>query len=428
MKVSFKIFAIMSMLLFVTVLTGCSEKPGNYTIVRFEDEKVTYENFGKGTDENTVYELGSNGKTVAAYTALAMAEEGVLDLDEKIAPYLDPELITKDERMSDITLRELLSHTAGFSPSYELGVDKKIYSDPGTEFRYSGVGYIYLQNVIENASNMTMDQAAAKYVFEPLGMKNSTFESTKTVTPYMNLSNAVLYALLVFTATFIFLSVLTLIIGLISKFKLYKYNIAFPVCFGLAGIINTLVLFLVLPNLSKVYYLFLICFAVMGVILFVTRKTPALFYSLAPAFLLVVLVLGFTINITVPVTNDLVRDKANVAYSFKSTGEDMSLFCNALMDKANAESGLFAEMFDPNVSIDDRNAWGLGIAIEYTSEKEPMYWHSGINPGFHSLYVLYPEEDKYIVVLTNSDRGLDFAKETAREYLGVNGVWDIKRS
>ena len=56
------------------------------------------------------------------------------------------------------------------------------------------------------------------------------------------------------------------------------------------------------------------------------------------------------------------------------------------------------------------------------------YWHSGINPGFQSLYVLYPEEDKYIVVITNSDRGLDFAKETARDYLGINGVWDIKRN
>ena len=105
----------------------------------------------------------------------------------------------------------------------------------------------------------------------------------------------------------------------------------------------------------------------------------------------------------------------------------MSLFCNDLMSKTAEEKGAFAEMFDPNVSIDDKNAWGLGIAIEYNGEADAMYWHSGINPGFHSLYVLYPKENKYIVILTNSDRGLDFSKEAAREYLGIDGIWDIKR-
>ena len=427
MKTKFRLSALISIILFTLTLTGCSEKPDNYTIVHSENETVSFENFGKGTDENTVYELGSNGKTVAAYTALAMVDDGILDLDDKIVSYLDPELITEDERINDITLRQLLCHTAGFSPSYELGVDKKIYSDPGAEFRYSGVGYIYLQNVIENASNMTMDEAAAKYVFNPLEMNNSTFESAKTITPYMNLSNAVLYALLIFTAGFLLLSVLSLIIGLISRFKLFKYSAAFAVCFVLAGILNTLVLFIVLPNLSKVYYIFLICFILMGIILFATRKKRVLYYSLAPVFLLLVIILGFTIPVTIPVTNDLVKSKANVAYSFRSTGKDMSLFCNDLMSKTAEEKGAFAEMFDPNVSIDDKNAWGLGIAIEYTGEADAMYWHSGINPGFHSLYVLYPKENKYIVVLTNSDRGLDFSKEAAREYLGINGIWDIKR-
>lgn len=427
MKYQSRLSIIISMLFLALALTGCGEQPANYTIVRFDKDTVSYENSGNGTDENTVYELGSNGKTVAAYTALAMADAGILDLDGKIVPFLDPGFITDDERINEITLRELLCHTSGFSPSYELGVDKKIYSDPGAEFRYSGVGYIYLQNVIENASHMTMDQAASMYVFKPLGMKNSTFESEKTVTPYMNLSNAVLYSLPVFTLSFILLSLLSLIAGMISRFRWYKYNTAFSVCFVLAGILNTLVLFIVLPNLTKTYYLFLICFTIMGIILFATRKKPALYYSLAPAFLLLFIILGLTIPVTIPVTNDLVEADANVAYSFRSTAKDMSLFCKDLMKKTREGNGAFAEMFDPNVNIDEKNAWGLGIAIEYTTENEPMYWHSDINPGFHSLYVLYPQENRYIIVLTNSDRGLDYCKENARDYLGINGVWDIKR-
>ncbi|MBP5471206.1 MAG: beta-lactamase family protein [Lachnospiraceae bacterium] len=417
---------ILSLAVMTLFLAGCSDKPADYTIVRYENGEVTYEN--SGSDENSVYELGSNGKTVAAYTALAMVDEGILELDESIALYLDPELITDDARINDITLRELLCHTAGFSPSYELGVDKNIYNDPGTGFCYSGVGYIYLQSVIVNAGGMSMDSAAQKYVFTPLGMKNSTFESMKTVTPYMNLGNAVLYALIVFAASFLILSILALIFGAVTKFRLYKFKTAFTVCFVLAGIVNSIILLFVLPNLSKTYFVFLICFAIMALILYVTRKKSKAFYIVAPVFLIAVILLGSLIPVTVPVTNDLRSYPANVAYTFRSTGEDMALFCNDLMKKYAEDTGAFGEMFDENIVIDDENSWGLGIAIENTEGSGTTYWHSGINPGFQSLYVLYPEEDKYIVVITNSDRGLDFAKETARDYLGINGVWDIKRN
>lgn len=420
----FTVFAFFAML-----FMGCgnADEVTNYTIVYSDNDVLEYVNHGKNTDEKTIYELGSNGKTVAAYAALAMVEEGILSLDEKIASYLDADLMTNDERLKEITLRQLLCHTAGFSPSYELGVDKKIYSDPGAEFRYSGVGYIYLQNVIENASNMSVEQAAEKYVFEPLGMKSSTFESAKTITPHMNLGNAVLYALAVFAAAFLVLSVLALVIGWISKFKVYKFMHAFPVCFLLAGVINAVVLLVVLANLSKVCFLFLACFVIMGILLFVTRKKASLFYSVAPLFLLLVILLGSVIPATIPVTNDLVRGKANVAYSFKSNGEDMALFCKALMGKMKEEDSAFRDMFLPNVKIDEKNSWGLGIAMEYAGESQKTYWHSGINPGFQSLYVLYPEENKYVVVMTNSDRGLDFAKYVARSFLGVTCDWDIKR-
>ncbi|MCR5460619.1 MAG: beta-lactamase family protein [Acetatifactor sp.] len=424
-----RILSFVAFAFFVTLFMGCAnaDEVKNYTIVYSDNDALEYVNHGRNTDEKTIYELGSNGKTVAAYVALAMVDEGVLSLDEKIAPYLDADLVTNDERIKEITLRQLLCHTAGFSPSYELGVDKKIYSDPGTEFRYSGVGYIYLQSVIENAGKLPVDQAAAKYVFEPLGMKNSTFENAKTITPYMNLGNVVLYALAVFAGAFLILSVLALIIGRITKFKVFTFKRAFPVCFLLAGMINTVVLLFVLSNLSKVYFGFLACFVIMGSLLFLTRKKASLFYSVAPLFLLLVILLGSLIPVTIPVTNDLVQGKANVAYSFKSNGEDVAIFCKALMSKMKEENGVFREMFLPNVKIDDRNSWGLGIAMEYAGESRPTYWHSGINPGFQSLYVLYPEENKFVAVLTNNDRGLDFAKDIARSFLDVTCDWNIKR-
>ena len=397
----------------------------NYSAVLYDNGSAEYRNYGKGTDEDTVFELASNGKTVAAYIALAMTEEGILSLDDMIAPYLDPDLITDDERLDDITLRQLLCHTAGFSPNYELGTDKKIYSNPGTRFCYSGVGYIYLQSVIENASGMTLEQAASHYVFEPLGMNNSTFEGRATVIPYMDPGSAFLYAMAVFVLSFILLLAAAGLTGKLTGFRYFSFKSAFAVCFLAAGIINSV--FLLFFFVSKVFALFLACFALLGTGLFITGKKSKLFYLFIPVVTLLFAVLAFALPYGIPVTNDVIAKKANCAYTFKSTARDMSLFCNELMNKAKDPGDGFNEMFLPSVTIDDRNAWDLGIAIEQTGGAETTYWHSGINPGFQSLYVLYPEQNKYAVILTNSDNGLDFSKDMARAFLGVDGEWDIPR-
>lgn len=396
----------------------------DYAAVYYQDGSADFDYSGKGVDENTVFELGSCGKTVAAYTALALVDEDKLELNQKIKSYLDPKLITDDSRLDEITLKQLLCHTAGFSPSYEFGVDKKIYSDPGKEFRYSGVGYIYLQNVIEKASGMNFEQAASHYVFEPLGMPNSTFENVKTITPYMNAGNAVLYALVVFVLAFVVLLLISFIIGKVTKYKFFQFRTAYLFCFFAAGIINVIALLLIM---SKVLVLFIIFFAVMGIALLITKKKAKIFYASVPVIAVAIFILGFTVKVRVPITKELVSKGPNCAYSLKSTAKDMSRFCNELIKKQKSSENVFAQMFTPSIKIDEKNSWGLGIAIEAASQSETTYWHSGINPGAQSLFVLYPGQNKYAIILTNNDDGLNFAKEKAREFLNVDAVWDIKR-
>ena len=412
-------------LLFLLVMSVSFISCGDdYSSVYFQNGSTDFYNSGKNVDENTVFELGSCGKTIAAYTAMALVNEGKLELNQKIKPYLNPKLITEDSRLDEITLKQLLCHTAGFSPSYEFGIDKKIYSEPGKEFRYSGVGYIYLQSVIEKASGMTFEQAATHYVFKPLGMNNSTFENVRTITPYMNADNAVLYALVVFVLAFVVLLIISSIIGKITKHKFFKFRTAYLFCFFAAGIINVIALLLIM---SKVLVLFIICFAIMGIALLITRKKAKLFNACVPVIAVVIFLLGFTLKARIPVTNELVSKGPNCAYSLKSTAKDMSRFCNELMEKQKSSDKVFAQMFIPAVTIDEKNSWGLGIAIEAANQSEITYWHSGINPGAQSLFVLYPEQNKYVVILTNNDNGLNFAKEKAREFLKVDDVWDIKR-
>jgi CubicO group peptidase (beta-lactamase class C family) len=417
---------VLGIMIAVTSCSGASDGSStkeqdinSYSVAYFENDTVTYENHGKRIDENSVFELGSNGKTVCAYVALRMADEGKINLDDRITQYLDKDLITNDERINDITVRQLLCHTAGFSPSYELGVDKKIYSDPGEKFRYSGVGYIYLQNVIENASGMSMEKAAEHYVFEPLGMNSSTFEYTPTVTPYISLSSAVLYAFAVFIISFAVVFVVLAIIGKITKFRAFSLKTGLVISYIAAGVLNTAALLFIL---SKVTVVFAVFYVITGILLFLARKTKKIFYALIPALTAVILVVGFTVPCSIPVTNDLIHKEANCAYSLRSTGSDMAVFCRELMK----QYGNGDKMFSEAVVIDENNSWGLGIAIESETNGK-TYWHSGINPGFQSLYVLSPDQDKFIVVVTNSDSGLESAKEKANEFLGTDGSWEIAR-
>ena len=402
---------ILPLLILVMFITACSNQD-SYSIARGKGDVISYENYGNGIDENTVFELGSNGKTVAAYIALKLVDEGKIGLDDKIFRYLDPELITDDPRIKDITLRQLLSHTAGFSPSYEFGVDKKIYSDPGETFRYSGVGYIYLQNVIENVSGEDFEQAAKHYVFEPLGMENSSFEYIPAVTPYINLSSVTLYSFVVFIAVFLMTSLIAVIFGKITKFKYCKLKTSLTVCFFLAGIVNIAALLFIL---SKATVVFVIYYVVAGAILILNRKKGRLLNLIVPTMTVILLILGFTVKASIPVTNDIVHKDANCAYSLRSTSRDMAVFCRELMHQYSLDSGAASEMMADTVKIDEKDSWGLGIAIEYDAEGT-TYWHSGINPGFQSLYVLYPSENRYIVVVTNSDNGLEFAKKKVAEY------------
>ena len=105
-----------------TELMADSYNINGYSIACYENDKNVFENYGDGINEKSVFELASNGKVISAYIALKLVDEGKLKLEDKIAPFLDDSLITDDGRIYDITLKQLLCHTAGFSASFELGI------------------------------------------------------------------------------------------------------------------------------------------------------------------------------------------------------------------------------------------------------------------------------------------------------------------
>ncbi|GAB2498819.1 serine hydrolase [Promicromonospora xylanilytica] len=139
--------------------------------------------------ENTLFRPGSVSKLFTATAAMQLVESGDVDLDTDISEYLDIEVPrTFDE---PITLRHLLTHTAGFeeriagligsgdiSPVLRdvLATDppEQVY-EPGTVPGYSNYGNALVGYIVEHVSGVPFEEYVERNIFEPAGMTSSTF-------------------------------------------------------------------------------------------------------------------------------------------------------------------------------------------------------------------------------------------------------------
>ncbi len=152
-------------------------------------------------DTETVFSVGSISKVAAAVATLRLVEHGKLDLDTDVNQYLSSWKVAENKytKKQPVTLRHILSHTAGFTihgfgdfqPEEELPsiLDTlmgrppakhsavEVVFTPGTNYRYSGGGITVEQLVIEETTKLDFVTAAKKLVFEPLNMKRSTFRN-----------------------------------------------------------------------------------------------------------------------------------------------------------------------------------------------------------------------------------------------------------
>jgi CubicO group peptidase (beta-lactamase class C family) len=143
----------------------------------------------------TVFNIGSISKTVAAWGLLKLVEEGRLALD---APVVTKRwtLPASEHDTSGVTLRRLLSHTAGISlhgypgfwPPHELPTleaslggdtngsgDVRLEAAPGTRWKYSGGGYTLAQLLLEETSGESFAEYMRVNVLVPLGMRSSAY-------------------------------------------------------------------------------------------------------------------------------------------------------------------------------------------------------------------------------------------------------------
>jgi CubicO group peptidase (beta-lactamase class C family) len=133
----------------------------------------------------TIFEAASLTKPFFAYAVMKLVEEKVLELDKPLITYLPKEGIEKEighsleepgfhkEWLEKITARHVLSHSSGL-PHGEREKPFPIFFEPGSKYKYSAVGYYFLQLVVERLKGEKLEAIMKKYVLDPLGMKNSS--------------------------------------------------------------------------------------------------------------------------------------------------------------------------------------------------------------------------------------------------------------
>jgi CubicO group peptidase (beta-lactamase class C family) len=146
--------------------------------------------------EDAVYHWASMTKTLTAIAILQLRDRGRLTLDDPIVRYV-PELRQVHDEfgpIDDVTLRMLLSHSAGFqNPTWPYGASRpwepfeptrweqlvammpyqELGFRPGSRFGYSNPAFIYLARVIEALSGDPWAVYVQKNIWTPLGMTES---------------------------------------------------------------------------------------------------------------------------------------------------------------------------------------------------------------------------------------------------------------
>ncbi|HLZ74694.1 serine hydrolase domain-containing protein [Phenylobacterium sp.] len=154
---------------------------------------------GPSATPDTLFQAASMSKALAATAALKLVEQGRLDLDEDVNTRLKAWKVPPSPytAQSKVTLRRLLSHTAGMTvsgfPGYAAGVPIptllqilngtppsntpaiQSYEAPGGLYAYSGGGFTVAQLMIVEAGGKPYPDLLKTLVLGPAGMKQSTF-------------------------------------------------------------------------------------------------------------------------------------------------------------------------------------------------------------------------------------------------------------
>jgi CubicO group peptidase (beta-lactamase class C family) len=155
---------------------------------------------GPPVTPDTLFQAASISKPVAAMAVLRLVQSGKLSLDTDVNQYLKTWKLPANSftERTKVTLRELLTHTAGLTvhgfagyasdaplPTLLQVLDGekpansapiRVDTEPGTVWRYSGGGYVIAQQLLQDVTGEPFAKLMHDTVLSPIGMAKSTYE------------------------------------------------------------------------------------------------------------------------------------------------------------------------------------------------------------------------------------------------------------
>ena len=148
-------------------------------------------------DVDTVFRIASMTKSFTAMAILKLRDDGKLSLDDPAERYV-PELKALRYPTTDsprITIRHLLSHSAGFPEDNPWGDQQLADTEeqlsrmlqegipfsnaPGTAYEYSNYGFAILGRIVSRVSGKAYDAYISQNILQPLGMTSTTLHPTE---------------------------------------------------------------------------------------------------------------------------------------------------------------------------------------------------------------------------------------------------------
>jgi CubicO group peptidase (beta-lactamase class C family) len=141
---------------------------------------------------HSLFHMASVSKPLVATAIVQLVEQGKMALSAPIVTYL-PYFRLKDPRYKDITVQQMLSHTAGmpdvddyqwYAPEDDEEAleryvrslaDEELIAAPGEKYAYSNVAFEVLGDVIAKVSGQAFEAYVKAHILDPLEMHDSTF-------------------------------------------------------------------------------------------------------------------------------------------------------------------------------------------------------------------------------------------------------------
>jgi CubicO group peptidase (beta-lactamase class C family) len=359
---------------------------------------------------DSVFEVASNSKVVTAYIALRLVDQGLLSLDEPLNAYLTEPWLPPSEYRDAITLRHVLSHSSGLGNS---PTSRENLFAPGRGYSYAGVGFSYLQAVIEQVTGQSIEEIAQEMVFEPLEMYSSSFVNPAELT--RRTANGHVHAIapaLLFALLYLLSLMVVGFIGLvIVRIRTGRWRPTRRMAIGIlvvAFVVSLLPAFILLGSASLMEFAWLITISGLILTAFFTvaflvgraiivrlpLKRPGLRVALTIVWSVLILVglVLLTSNVTNLPVPKWPQTEAGAAGSMRATAGDMATFLIELSHPRHLSPETAAQMQTSQVMLNDDLSWGLGPGIQHGRQGNAL-WQWGQHIDFQSIMIIYPEHD-----------------------------------